>query len=81
MDTLLVPYGVIKTNQLTEPMMVPIPKKLGEILNVIQTGKLSEWLMEHAWKACAPERVPRVRIPHFPPNSSVAQLEEQLPCK
>ena len=36
MDTLLVPYGVIKTNQLTEPMMVPIPKKIGKILIVDQ---------------------------------------------
>ncbi len=29
-------------------------------------GELSEWLKEHAWKACVPERVPRVRIPHSP---------------
>jgi hypothetical protein len=39
MVTLLVPYGVIKTNQLTEPMKVPIPKKIGKILNV-----------NHKWK-------------------------------
>ena len=57
-DALLVPYGVIKTNQLTEPMMVPIPKKIGKILFVVLNGKLSEWLMEHAWKACASEGVP-----------------------
>ncbi len=64
--TLLVPYGVIKVNQLTEPMMVPIPKKIGEILNTNLSGELSEWFMEHAWKACASERVPGVRIPHSP---------------
>ena len=30
------------------------------------TGELSEWFMEHAWKACVSERVPWVRIPHSP---------------
>ena len=30
-------------------------------------GELSEWLKEHAWKACVRETVPRVRIPHSPP--------------
>ena len=29
-------------------------------------GKMSEWSKVHAWKACVPERVPRVRIPLFP---------------
>jgi hypothetical protein len=29
-------------------------------------GKLSEWLKEHARKACVCESVPGVRIPHFP---------------
>ena len=28
---------------------------------------MSEWLKEHAWKACVFERVPRVRIPLSPP--------------
>ncbi len=28
---------------------------------------MSEWLKEHAWKACVLERVPRVRIPLSPP--------------
>ena len=31
-------------------------------------GELSEWLKEHAWKACLRETVTRVRIPHSPPN-------------
>lgn len=30
-------------------------------------GELSEWLKEHAWKACIRETVSRVRIPHSPP--------------
>ena len=30
-------------------------------------GELSEWLKEHAWKACVRETVPRVRISHSPP--------------
>ena len=28
---------------------------------------MSEWLKEHAWKACVRETVPRVRIPFSPP--------------
>ena len=39
--TLLVPYGVIKKNQLTEPMMVPIPKKIGKILYFNHNQSLS----------------------------------------
>ncbi len=29
-------------------------------------GEVSEWLKEHAWKVCIPERVSRVRIPPSP---------------
>ena len=29
-------------------------------------GEVSEWLKEHAWKACVRETVPRVRIPLSP---------------
>jgi hypothetical protein len=31
---------------------------------------MSEWLKEHAWKACVQEIVPRVRIPFSPPFPS-----------
>ena len=31
-------------------------------------GEVSEWLKEHAWKACVRETVPRVRIPPSPPR-------------
>jgi len=31
-------------------------------------GDLSEWLKEHAWKACKRETVSRVRIPQSPPD-------------
>ena len=30
-------------------------------------GELSEWLKEHAWKACIRVTVSRVQIPHSPP--------------
>ena len=33
-------------------------------------GDVSEWLKEHAWKACVRSRVPRVRIPASPPDLS-----------
>ena|GEM_PF-2390606 len=29
-------------------------------------GEVAEWLKAHAWKACLPERVTRVRIPVSP---------------
>jgi hypothetical protein len=32
---------------------------------------MSEWLKEHAWKACVGETLPRVRIPLSPPISSL----------
>src|SRR6476619_1304183 len=31
---------------------------------------MSEWLKEHAWKACVGEILPRVRIPLSPPISA-----------
>src|SRR5688572_21122031 len=31
---------------------------------------MSEWLKEHAWKACVGETLPRVRIPLSPPSAS-----------
>ena len=34
------------------------PDRGFESLNLRKIGKLSEWLKEHAWKACAAERVP-----------------------
>ncbi len=30
-------------------------------------GEVSEWLKEHAWKACIEETLSRVRIPLSPP--------------
>ncbi len=32
-------------------------------------GEMSEWLKEHAWKACVGETLPWVRIPLSPPTS------------
>ena len=37
------------------------------------TGELSEWFMEHAWKACVPEKAPRVRIPHSPQKYKIME--------
>src|SRR5580765_5137861 len=34
---------------------------------------MSEWLKEHAWKACVGETLPRVRIPLSPPISCQRQ--------
>jgi hypothetical protein len=35
--------------------------------SLILNGEMSEWLKEHAWKACVGETLPRVRIPLSPP--------------
>ena len=35
--------------------------------NELIIGEVSEWLKEHAWKACVRLRVPRVRISPSPP--------------
>src|SRR5437870_6141233 len=37
-------------------------------------GEMSEWLKEHAWKACVGETLPRVRIPLSPPNFASLRL-------
>ena len=33
-------------------------------------GEVSEWLKEHAWKACVSATAPRVRIPPSPPSAA-----------
>src|SRR6266478_1769771 len=35
--------------------------------SLILNGEMSEWSIEHAWKACVGETLPRVRIPLSPP--------------
>src|SRR3954469_19884275 len=37
---------------------------------LILNGEMSEWLKEHAWKACVGETLPWVRIPLSPPSAS-----------
>ena len=43
-------------------------------------GRVSEWLKEHAWKACVRENVPWVRIPPLPPFFPlwISQMANQL---
>ena len=40
-------------------------KKCGKM---VATGEVSEWLKEHAWKACMRATVSGVRIPISPPE-------------
>ena len=53
-------------------LLQPMPKKYsaskdeGVIFALLISGDLSEWLKEHAWKACKRETVSRVRIPQSP---------------
>jgi hypothetical protein len=44
------------------------------IKDEIQEGEVSEWLKEHAWKVCIPERVSRVRIPPSPPKLKTLRI-------
>jgi hypothetical protein len=47
----------------------------------LSRGEMSEWLKEHAWKACVGETLPGVRIPIFPPlKLSVLDGEIAVPC-
>jgi hypothetical protein len=39
---------------------------------------MSEWLKEHAWKACVGETLPWVRIPLSPPISCFVPSHEQI---
>jgi hypothetical protein len=39
---------------------------------------MSEWSIEHAWKACVRETVPWVRIPLSPPIPSFVPADEQV---
>src|SRR6187401_1326978 len=49
----------------------------GEALRVIN-GEMSEWLKEHAWKACVGETLPWVRIPLSPPLSRAPIPREKV---
>ena len=40
----------------------------------IDPGEVSEWLKEHAWKACVRGTVPRVRIPPSPPPTYLVDI-------
>jgi hypothetical protein len=40
-------------------------------------GEMSEWLKEHAWKACVGETLPRVRIPLSPPTFAALKLAKR----
>ena len=39
--------------------------------SLILNGEMSEWLKEHAWKACVGETLPWVRIPLSPPTFGI----------
>jgi hypothetical protein len=41
----------------------------------VAKGEVSEWLKEHAWKACVGETLPWVRIPPSPPPATKFQGE------
>ena len=43
--------------------------------SLILNGEMSEWLKEHAWKACVGETLPWVRIPLSPPDFARASRE------
>ena len=41
------------------------------------SGEMSEWLKEHAWKACVGETLPWVRIPLSPPRSRTTEYNRR----
>ena len=46
--------------------------------HLLRSGEVSEWLKEHAWKACVRVTVPRVRIPPSPPLEASVTHNSQL---
>src|ERR1041385_1189254 len=46
----------------------------------VRHGEVSEWLKEHAWKACVGETLPWVRIPPSPPLSQ-AKFDLRRSCR
>lgn len=46
-----------------------ISRKEGGYVQYYLRGEVSEWLKEHAWKACRRATVSRVRIPSSPPRN------------
>src|SRR3954469_1554585 len=46
---------------------------------LILNGEMSEWLKEHAWKACVGETLPWVRIPLSPP--SIQRIRQPERCQ
>ena len=44
-------------------------------------GEMSEWLKEHAWKACKWETVSGVRIPVSPPVTVIRTIGRCEPCQ
>jgi hypothetical protein len=43
------------------------------VLKIRDCGEVSEWLKEHAWKACVPAMVPQVRILFSPPRIKMSK--------
>ena len=67
----VIAYGVCDNHRPTARKLLilkrPAPSERSE-----SRGEMSEWLKEHAWKACVGETLPRVRIPLSPPISLAA---------
>ena len=69
---LFVPSGSRACIKAEDPLLAPahsfICGPISVTLNVLHgRGEVSEWLKEHAWKACVGETQPWVRIPPSPP--------------
>ena len=72
----VIAYGVCDNHRPTARKLLilkrPAPSERSE-----SRGEMSEWLKEHAWKACVGETLPWVRIPLSPPNSPLASLARE----
>jgi hypothetical protein len=55
---------IIGATNLPEP---PVGNPQASLIYESRHGEVSEWLKEHAWKACLREIVTWVRIPPSPP--------------
>src|SRR5262245_39687466 len=63
--------AIIRCSTARKPLILkrPAPSERSE-----SRGEMSEWLKEHAWKACVGETLPWVRIPLSPPAFAPSAL-------
>ena len=70
----VVEVGDDLTSQSRHSLVLRGSPPAGKLL-IPSNGEMSEWLKEHAWKACVGETLPWVRIPLSPPSQFIENAQ------